>query len=52
MGELIFFAAVWIVVLAYIAAVSTETMQMTWLVGLALMVLLAPIIAIFWPMFR
>lgn len=46
---------VWLVVLAYIAAVKPETMQMTWLLSLALMGLLGllwPIAAIFWPALR
>lgn len=47
--------AVWLVVLVYIAAVKPETMQMTWLVGLALMATMAvlwPLIAVFWPALR
>ena len=55
MVEVLILSAVWVALLGYIAAVSEETMQMTWLIGLALMVLLgvlSPLIGTFVPAFR
>jgi hypothetical protein len=48
MFELVLLAGVWAGVLWYIARTPTEKMQMTWLV----LVVLSPIIAFIWPMFR
>lgn len=51
MAAALILLAGWIAVLAYIAAVKPETMQMTWLV-LVLLILASPLIAVFWPAFR
>jgi hypothetical protein len=51
MGFLILAAVVWVGVLWYIAVTPKEKMQMTWLILVGL-VLLSPLIALFWPMFR
>jgi hypothetical protein len=52
MAEFALLALVWAGVLWYVGSASRETMQMTWLIGLALMLLLTPIFALFLPMFR
>lgn len=49
--ELVLLALFWAGVLWYIAATPKEHMQMTWLILVGL-VLLSPLIALFWPMFR
>jgi hypothetical protein len=51
MFELVLLTGFWAGVLWYIARTPTETMQMTWLVLVAL-VFLSPIVALIWPMFR
>jgi hypothetical protein len=51
MSELFIVAIIWGAVLFYIARTPKEKMQMTWLVLLAL-VLLSPLLALFWPAFR
>lgn len=51
MTELFVIALLWAGVLWYIARTPTETMQITWLILVGL-VLISPLIALLWPMFR
>jgi lysylphosphatidylglycerol synthetase-like protein (DUF2156 family) len=51
MPEFFVLAVVWGAVLFYIARTPEDRMQMTWLIMLAV-VLLSPLLALFWPAFR
>lgn len=51
MAEFVLLALVWCGVLWFIAVTPKEKMQMTWLILVGL-ILISPVIALVWPMFR
>jgi len=51
MVEALILVAAWSLALGYVALVSKEAMQLTWIILVALL-LASPVIALIWPAFR